>query len=482
MALDHYNSGMKKRRRQDEGDPLEQCDEDMVVRIDWYEGRISLQDLLLCLHPPAEPSTSNECFNTPLDPSVQTRLKATKERIDTIMDKSVFYRLRGELNQYEGLGKGPRGPNESPVFVNRSAMKMCNLDHAFDFLPNYSAFPFSFVDLCAGPGGFSEYLLLRARQRSQCAVVGFAISKHMPDEGDSCNWNIDYLHSPPDIAILNIPSSQIATNGHDQITMSSVSDRVLYIDDGVDDTGDLLHVCNVNNFAQEVRSRFEQGVNLVMADGGFDFTGNREDRELANAPLLIAQMITALKVLKDGGVFFVKVFELYEEFSFDLFVLFGALFEDVCLSKPITSRVISSEKYLVCKRLKENVEASTKERIIEELYKLSDRCMNHLMNKSVNTSASAVPFLFWKGSMKFQHAHDYLRRMNTMVAMKCLESCEQLCECYNHYYDEEAEENMPLNRDCETEVYVSKEERKSIVKHFYQKWDLYNLATTVTVT
>jgi cap1 methyltransferase len=51
-------------------------------------------------------------------------------------------------------------------------MKMANLDHLFNLLPEYpddiinpftSVPEFMYADICAGPGGFTEYVCFRSK-------------------------------------------------------------------------------------------------------------------------------------------------------------------------------------------------------------------------------------------------------------------------------------------------------------------------------
>jgi hypothetical protein len=88
------------------------------------------------------------------------------------------------------------------------------------------------------------------------------MSLRIDDDESSCNWNITYLHTPPNIGILSVESDIKA-------------DRVLYIDDGDETTGDLLSPANSNSFVSRIRKRVDCGVDLVVADGGFEFSGER---------------------------------------------------------------------------------------------------------------------------------------------------------------------------------------------------------------
>ena len=138
--------------------------------------------------------------------------------------RKKFEELRGKTNYYEGLGKG--------CYLNRSAMKLVNLDYVFSLIEPWSATyttssnnnkkkgsldvhelserpHFSFVDLCGGPGGFIECIVLKCRHLG-VAVTGFGMTLLIGDEEPgfrgimkACNWNIFHLQDPPYSIILS---------------------------------------------------------------------------------------------------------------------------------------------------------------------------------------------------------------------------------------------------------------------------------------
>lgn len=86
------------------------------------------------------------------------------------MDDKDLRHARFRSNPYETIG--------SVIFLNRAAVKMANLDAVFDFMftkpkkmTGESAVDkkeiLYFADVCAGPGGFSEYILYRKGWRAK---------------------------------------------------------------------------------------------------------------------------------------------------------------------------------------------------------------------------------------------------------------------------------------------------------------------------
>jgi FtsJ-like methyltransferase len=190
---------------------LEAIDDDVMVR-------------------PCEVSFSTITGSTELV-SLLKRAKA----ISNSFGRKTFEELRGKTNYYEGLGKG--------CFLNRSAMKLVNLDFVFSLIePSSASYAtssslstslkinnlneenatsevstikekkrphFSFVDLCGGPGGFIECITLKCRHFGT-AVTGFGMTLLIGDEEPgfrgimkACNWNISHLQDPPYSVILS---------------------------------------------------------------------------------------------------------------------------------------------------------------------------------------------------------------------------------------------------------------------------------------
>jgi hypothetical protein len=94
-----------------------------------------------------------------------------------------------------------------------------------------------------------------------------------------------------------------------------------------------------------------QGVHVVMADGGMDVSANYNAQEIFNKQLLLCQAACALAVLRPGGHFVVKAFDLFTPFSAGLVYVLHRFFAGVSVFKPHTSRPANSERYIVARDL-----------------------------------------------------------------------------------------------------------------------------------
>lgn len=90
-----------------------------------------------------------------------------------------------------------------------------------------------------------------------------------------------------------------------------------------------------------------------MADGAFSVKGQENIKEILSKQLYLCQFLTAIGILRLGGHFVCNIFDVFTPFSVGLIYLMHMAFGAVCIFKPVTSRPANSERYIVCKELKE---------------------------------------------------------------------------------------------------------------------------------
>jgi hypothetical protein len=95
--------------------------------------------------------------------------------------------------------------------------------------------------------------------------------------------------------------------------------------------------------------RFEkERAYLVTADGGFDYSNNFNGQEINSCQIIFSEMVVALNILKKGGVFICKIFDIFSLTMIQILYILSLSFHKVHIYKPETSRPANSEKYLVC--------------------------------------------------------------------------------------------------------------------------------------
>ncbi|NP_956427.1 cap-specific mRNA (nucleoside-2'-O-)-methyltransferase 1 [Danio rerio] len=253
--------------------------------------------------------------------------------------KTVFDDLEGEEMRRARTRSNPYETIRGAFFLNRAAMKMANMDHVFDYMftnPKDSQGKvltrdkegelLYFGDVCAGPGGFSEYVLWRRRWHAK----GFGMTL----KGANDFKLEDFYAAPSELF------------------------EAYYGEGGIDGDGDITRPENISAFRNFVLDSTEgRGLHFLMADGGFSVEGQENLQEILSKQLLLCQFLTALSVVRPGGHFLCKTFDLFTPFSVGLIYLLYLCFERVSLFKPVTSRPANSERYVVCKGLKPGTDA-----------------------------------------------------------------------------------------------------------------------------
>lgn len=122
---------------------------------------------------------------------------------------------------------------------------------------------------------------------------------------------------------------------------------------------------------------FSEDSDLVTADGGFNWVKeNLQEQEAYK--LIFSQIVTALKLNKKGGNFVLKIFDTYTKITLKYLEILKSLYKEVYVTKPFTSRISNSEKYIICKNLINKVSSSDIKKL-EEMINLINKNDNYNM-------------------------------------------------------------------------------------------------------
>ena len=202
--------------------------------------------------------------------------------------------------------------------LSRSFFKMIELIHFFD-LGMDTTQPIRSFHLAEGPGGFIE-ALVKYRNRSDDMYVGMTLQDQHHHNHNIPGWK----------------KSHHFLQEHGD---------VVQLEHGSDGTGNIL---SLNNFVH-IHETYGSTMDLVTADGGFDFSSDFDHQEINMTQLLYGQIVYALCLQKTGGCFVLKVFDIFMQHTVDIIALLSSMYEKVYITKPNTSRSANSEKYIVCK-------------------------------------------------------------------------------------------------------------------------------------
>jgi 23S rRNA U2552 (ribose-2'-O)-methylase RlmE/FtsJ len=170
--------------------------------------------------------------------------------------------------------------------------------------------------LAEGPGGFIE-AISNIRNNTNDIYYGMT------------------LQNDNDINIPSWKTSSLFLNNNKNVI----------IERGFDNDGDIT---SKNNLLY-CYSKYKCSMDLITGDGGFDFSIDFNKQEILSFKLILCQFIFAISMQKQGGIFILKVFDLFTRPSVELLYLLSLCYEKVYISKPNTSRYANSEKYIICK-------------------------------------------------------------------------------------------------------------------------------------
>lgn len=328
-----------------------------------------------------------------MDPSMIDALQQAKAGLDALKKPQVR-QARSEANPLEQLG--------SHIFINRAALKMAELDSIFNLLANAVRVgePLRWVDIAAGPGGFSEYGMWRTRRDQEargktrgttltdvpCArVIGVTLSNG--DDFRPSDFNVD---------------TPIETF------------KAIY---GPDGTGDLYDPRVTAEMRKVVMQETNGcGVMLVTADGGIDVSGHEWEQERLLLPLIMEQLAAGLDVLQTGGTLVCKLFATTLPCTLRALWLVISGFDMVAAIKPVTSRPGNSEHYLIARGMRPITRAAVDAKV--EILRKASLSLRVGLDK-INLPDFELPASYV----------DWVRKSNHLRAMAQIYGLRSIVEC-----------------------------------------------------
>ena len=120
------------------------------------------------------------------------------------------------------------------------------------------------------------------------------------------------------------------------------------IENGIDNTGNLYNHLNL----LYCKKKYKNSMNIITADGGFDFSDDYNNQEINAYRLIFTQIAYAIVMQKYNGHFILKIFDIFEKCTTEILYILSCFYKKIIICKPDTSRTANSEKYIVCKFFK----------------------------------------------------------------------------------------------------------------------------------
>ncbi|KAJ1611213.1 adrift-like FTSJ RNA methylase [Cryptosporidium canis] len=136
---------------------------------------------------------------------------------------------------------------------------------------------------------------------------------------------------------------------------SILTDDIIYRDTyrawnmGVDDSGDITNVCNIDYIWQKTSKNTKNVwlADLVTADGSLDIQYSPNDQEKLTSSIQYCETVCALGILRKHGSFIIKCFNILHHTTISIIALLCYCFQNVHIVKPVMSKGGSGEIYVV---------------------------------------------------------------------------------------------------------------------------------------
>jgi len=251
-------------------------------------------------------------------PELVQELWDAKEQLDELWNKPPPPLGRNMMQRMARDQLFPHSGKEGEKHENRAGEKLEELSQFVGLLEGVPVGA-AFLDLCGGPGAWSQFLLAKP----ELAMRGFGLTLRS-GSGDAADWQ-----------------SQEKDDWYPDLLQHPKWSALW----GADGTGDLLKPKNLEHAASSLKK--SGGVFLCVADGGFsDKAIPPNQLELYFYRLFLAELLTSISVLQPGGRFVCKLYTACSDAMAALLFLTTRLFDYVAIVKPMTSRVAGPERYL----------------------------------------------------------------------------------------------------------------------------------------
>jgi len=250
------------------------------------------------------------------------RLSFYKSKIDELDDTNDWDESKKISNLYELIYLPNKKFKSDSISryepLSRSYFKLWEIINDFNLLNVESNL--KFASIAEGPGGFIESIINYRKK-----------------------YNVkDTLHA------ITLKSINKDIPGWNKATNFLKKNQNVFISYGADNTGNIYNVENIKHF----RKNFNGDAYIVTADGGFDFSVDFNKQEQMSYRIIFCEIIMALSIQQKGGHFVCKFFDMYTKITLSFLYLLISFYDEVHITKPLTSRPANSEKYIVCKGFK----------------------------------------------------------------------------------------------------------------------------------
>jgi 23S rRNA U2552 (ribose-2'-O)-methylase RlmE/FtsJ len=303
--------------------------------------KIYLHEISFILNKTNQIENKNNLNDIFISESLYLYLNNIKEKINDFTKEWDFYKKI--TNPYEYihthiLYKHFSVSKYKPL--SRSFFKMIEIIGVFNIFTDDN--PIKSFHLAEGPGGFIEAFNFYRKNKEDVYYGITLISEN-----------------------TNVPSWKKADN----YIKNNSNIKIEY---GKSKNGDLF---DINNF-EYFKENYENSMDFITADGGFDFSVDFNNQEELSYKLILVQVFYAITIQKLHGTFILKIFDIFKYKTVEIIYLLSIFYETIYIYKPCTSRIANSEKYLICKNFT-NTDSNLYNKILNNFVEIFSKDSNY---------------------------------------------------------------------------------------------------------
>jgi cap1 methyltransferase len=287
--------------------------------------------------------------NIIINKNIYNQINDIKSKIDDI-EQYKWRLIRCIQTEYEFVGNN-KFHNikqlKERYCISRAYYKLweilCHYENDFKLFQNKK--PMRLAGLAEAPGGFIQ-CLVDYRNNKKDNLTGISLK-------DSKDNKIDWV-------------------------MEHKNVKLIYGDEKKGHDGNLYNPEIIDYYCNYYKNK---KADFVTADGGFLLEHNQENHKgQYHNHLFLAEIYIAMRILKKGGNFVIKIYDICNRTMIDLLTILNRVFRKVNVMKPVTSREMNNENYIVCidytysKEITNNIKS-----IIDHMWKNDNLIINNIL-------------------------------------------------------------------------------------------------------
>lgn len=269
----------------------------------------------------------------------KTKMEITKEFEGKKQIYYIINKFERYVDDYESdinnVSKAYFDIDPKPNILSRAFYKLWELFFMFDLI-DLDKPDFISAHLAEGPGSFIQATMFYRDKFTKKGLSKndkfFAITLHAED----IQKHIPKLEQ----SFIEYYKKEKPVRFQMHKTYSKEESRI----SNIKDNGDLTDPKTIKLFGGNFT---KDKAHFITADGGFMWDHeNLQEQEAFK--LILAQIITALKIQAKGGNLVCKIYESFTNITSKFIAILSSFYKNIYITKPLMSRSSNSEKYVIC--------------------------------------------------------------------------------------------------------------------------------------